>query len=192
MTTRPCARAYGSRVCSADAIHEAVRELVARHSRAERLLGRLPLIKRAVAEADLGDETVVPEVAQSADGPVHWCRPSGMMNLVEVDRRRAQPPRTRRGVQPHRRRDRARRVELGRHERRVPVRDQRVAEDALAVPEAADPRRVDDGGAPHEGPAREGSRLDPVDLRGVIERHAELDSPPDDRVGVESRVVPLR
>ena len=111
-----------------------------------------------------------------------------LMDLVEVDRRGTQPARTGGGVPPHRRGDRAGRVELGRHERRARVLGQRVAEDALAAPEAAEPRRVDGGNAAHEGPAGQRSGFDTVDLRGVKERHAEFEGTPDDRAGVRSRV----
>ena len=147
--TRRCDRAVRQQCLLGRAVHEAVRDLVAEHPGAEHVLCRAPAIERAVAEADLGDESVLLQVTHGADGPPKGARPPRLMDLVEVDPRSTQPARTGGGVPPHRRADGARRVELGRHERRARVLNQCLAQDAFAAPEAAEPRRVDDGNAAH-------------------------------------------
>ena len=131
-------------------VYEAVRNLVAQHPGAERVLCPAPAIERAVAETDLGDESVLLQVADGVNGPPKRCRLTALMDLVEVDPRNTQPSPARGGAPPHGPGDRARREELGCNECRVRVRGQCLAEDALAAPVAAEPRRVDDSNAAHE------------------------------------------
>ena len=57
------------------AVHEAVGDLVAQHPGAERVLGLAPAVERAVAEADLGDESVVLQVTDARGWPARR-RPS--------------------------------------------------------------------------------------------------------------------
>src|SRR5207253_7601630 len=87
-----------------------------------------------------------------------------LVHLVQVEARRAQPPRARVRAPPHDGRDRDEREELRREVCLVAAVAERRAEDSLAAPE-------------------------PVDLGGVEERDAELERPPYDRCGVAPGVV---
>jgi hypothetical protein len=140
-------------------VDEVVADLVAQHAAAQRPLGGAPPGQRVVADAGLGDQPDPLQRAHAAhDRPVpdHRVR---LVHLVQVDTADAEPVRAGHRALLHHRRHRQQREQLGGQEHGRPAIAERAAQDALA-------------------PAQ------PVDLRRVEQRHAEVDGPMHNRIGI--------